>query len=127
MNKESNFQIVLPKPLLTLWVTAIGLKIWLKTLILLLSASLFKGIQGAYRLLVSGDWALVSVSISNNEALKYLSGSALIKATENKSGYLASVRASKNGFKGTQLFNSTSWGINPCRHDNLYTLKTKLL
>ncbi len=127
MNKESNFQIVLPKPLLTLWVMATGLKIWLKTSVLMLSGSLLKGIQGAYPLFVFSDWALEFVSLLDDEAPKYVIGLELRKTTKTKSGYFASVRAFRSGFKGTPWFNLTSCGINPCRHDNLYTLKTKLL
>jgi hypothetical protein len=127
MNTESDFQTFLPKPLLTLWAMATGLKIWLKSLILSLLGSLLTGIYGIYRLFVFGNWALVSVSQSDSEALTYVSGSELRNATKSKSRHLAPAGVLMSGFKGSRLFNSSSWGINPCRHGYLYTLKTKLL
>lgn len=127
MKAETDFRTFFPKPLLTLLVLTKGLKIWLKTWALLLSRSMQNGIQTLYRLLVSGDWVVFSFSASVFNVPKDSHRVELRKASETESRHLALAFAFITGFKGNNLFKFHSCGNNPCRHDSLYTLKTKLL
>jgi hypothetical protein len=99
MKAESDFQTYLPKPHLTLWVTATGLKIWLKSWTLLLIGCLLKGIQGAYRLYVLGDWTFVSVSRAAFNAPKNAPEPEHLAASDTASGILASRMAFISGLR----------------------------
>jgi hypothetical protein len=104
MKAESDFRTYLPKPLLALWVLAIGLKIWLKSFTLLLISSLLKGIQGAYRLYVFGDCTFVSVSRVAFNTPKNASDPKPRTALETASGILESIMVFISGFKETPWF-----------------------